>query len=372
MKLHFKNVVLNNLYRIYKMPPAFIIISFRRIIRLLVSAGLLACVGLFLSFASAANAAGEEKWYEVEVIVFANNKASQEAEKWPEKPGVPEITNVLELFTPTELLLDNVEHLSMYYVEPSEPSEDNLVELVEKIKGSSEYSLLMHRSWRQTAPSRSVVFPVYLDDNISDELYQPIQKVEESIEEAGEVSPEQLLLEALLAEESKLNKPETDAPFFIHELDPIVPFEDIEGIPESSPLQLTPMGPPNHSVFGTVKLFKNRFLHAAVDFLYRSPPYEPKVEELPLEEVFPMAKDDGQSHLIDKNQLVKSEEILAFPGQEKLPVTGFRLQGSKRIRLGEVHYFDHPMFGVIVRATNYTPPEDDSAEGDSKQDAGEN
>jgi len=315
-----------------------------------------------ITAAFAAPAKKAEKWYEVEVIVFANNdKSLQESEEWPEKPGIPPIRNVLELFTPGELLFDDVENLPMYYVEPSDPGEDNLSALANKINAAKEYTLLMHRSWRQTVSRKKTGFPVYLDDNLSASLYQEITDETEIEEETGEVSPEQLLLEALLAEENNLQQVTNEAPFFIHELDPIVPFDETEGLPTSSFVELSPMGPPNHSLFGTLKLFKNRFLHIAVDFLYKTEPYEPVVEEIPLEEVFPMARVDSDEStnapLTSKPEMIKSEEMLDFAQQEKPPITGFRLKGSKRIRLKEVHYFDHPLFGVIVRTIPYVQPE---------------
>lgn len=305
----------------------------------------------------------EEKWYEVEVIVFANNDASlQESEKWPENPGTPQMSKVLDLFSSAELLFDDPENLNMYYVEPIVPGEDNLDPLATKISLSNEYSLLMHRTWRQTAKKKKFSLPVYLNDNLSDNLYQPFGTPEEQEEEIGEISPEQLLLEALLAEESSLSPQSQNNPFFIHQLDPIVPFDEIEGLPESVAVELSPMGPPNHAVFGTLQFFKNRFLHIGVDFSYRAPPYVPVVEELPLGEVFPMAKDDSEISPIDQEQLIKTEEMLSLSNQEKPPYTGYRLKGSKRIRLKEIHYFDHPLFGVIVRVTSYVEPEPEEEE----------
>ena len=308
---------------------------------------------------NSAGASQKDRWFEIEVIVFANNDETlQEVEKWPEKPGSPAINNVLDVFTQGELLFDNVEQLPAYYAEALEPSENNLSALANKIKKNSKYTLLTHRSWRQTAPLRKAGIPVYLDDNASKNLYQPVS----DIEEAGDVSSEQLLLDALLAEETKLNQPVVDTPFYIHQLDPIEPFDEVEDMPNSVHIELSPMGPPNHAVFGTLNLFKSRFLHLDIDLLYRMPPNEPKVLETIQEEVFPTAIDNNQVLLIDQElveqeQSIVSEEVSPFTEIEKLPLTGFRLKGSKRIRLNEVHYFDHPLFGVIVRTIRYKEPE---------------
>jgi len=296
-----------------------------------------------------------EKWYEVEVIVFANNdKSLQEAEKWPEKPGSPSIENVLDIFTQDESLFEDIDQIPMYYVEPDEPGEDNLSALADKIVASENYTLLTHRFWRQPTARKSVRAPVYLDDNSSENLYQTTREVEETQDEADSLSAEQRLLEALLAEELTIQQDIPALPFFIHQLDPIVPFDETEGLPVSTPIQLTPMGPPNHALFGTLQFFKNRYLHIGVDFLYRP---EPTLNEFSLEQIFPMATDDVLKPLIDNEQTINTGGLLAFTIQEKPPMKGFRLKGSKRIRLKEVHYFDHPTFGLIVRVIPYVQPE---------------
>ncbi|HFD32177.1 MAG TPA: hypothetical protein ENJ28_05655 [Gammaproteobacteria bacterium] len=332
---------------------------YRPVVRLMLAVCVL---GLFSPLTQAESTDKPEKWYELEVIVFANtDKSLLETEEWPEKPGSPNIKHVLDLFTPTELLFEDLDQIPMYYVEPLVPGEDNLNTLVKKIQKAPEYQLLMHHTWRQTVSRQNTLPPVYLDDNLTENLYQPLRSPDEMEEETTEdTSPEQLLLEALLAEEEKINQQTQDTPFFIHELDPIVPFDELEGLPQTEHVELFPMGPPNHLLFGTLKLFKNRFMHIAIDFLHRPEPYEPVAKELPLEEIFPMiTATPNEEEIVDQNQLIKTDEILTLGTQEKPPLTGFRLKASKRIRLKEIHYFDHPLFGVIVRVIPYEQPEEE-------------
>ncbi|MBK8163168.1 MAG: peptidoglycan binding protein CsiV [Gammaproteobacteria bacterium] len=63
---------------------------------------------------------------------------------------------------------------------------------------------------------------------------------------------------------------------------------------------------------GTVRISRNRFLHIDVDMIYRD-----------------TAARDGAAQ--------------------------FRLQQSRRVNSGEVHYFDHPAFGLLVKLTPYDP-----------------
>lgn len=61
---------------------------------------------------------------------------------------------------------------------------------------------------------------------------------------------------------------------------------------------------------GVIRVSRNRFLHVDIDLLYRA----------------------------------------------DAATTTFRLQQSRRINSGEVHYFDHPAFGLLVKLTPYEAP----------------
>lgn len=71
------------------------------------------------------------------------------------------------------------------------------------------------------------------------------------------------------------------------------------------------------SVDGTITLIKERYLHLDVDLLLR--------------------------------------EAAALPDGDAAPA--FRLSEKRRIRSDELHYFDHPRFGVIARVTPYQSPD---------------
>jgi hypothetical protein len=78
-------------------------------------------------------------------------------------------------------------------------------------------------------------------------------------------------------------------------------------------------GPPPPMINGTIKLIRTRFLHVEADLLYHN--------------MLPEQKDDI-----------------------KLPTRYFRLQTSRRMRSKEIHYIDHPMFGMLVLITPYEDP----------------
>ena len=82
-------------------------------------------------------------------------------------------------------------------------------------------------------------------------------------------------------------------------------------------------GPPAPFIDGTIKLIRKRFLHVEADFLYRAPYIDTPANHLTREQ-WPQA---------------------------------FRLTESRRMRSREIHYLDHPMFGILILATPYEAPE---------------
>lgn len=71
---------------------------------------------------------------------------------------------------------------------------------------------------------------------------------------------------------------------------------------------------------GTMKLALGQYLHVALDLLYRRQVY--------------------------RNDAVNAEG--AVVEQQRIALQGFRINEMRRIKLGEVHYFDHPTFGALV------------------------
>jgi len=81
------------------------------------------------------------------------------------------------------------------------------------------------------------------------------------------------------------------------------------------------------SVTGTITLIRERYLHLDVDLLLTS--------------------------------AGSSAPVLYSAGPGNAPA--WRLSEKRRIRSGELHYFDHPRFGVIVRVTPYVSPDQPTA-----------
>jgi hypothetical protein len=104
-------------------------------------------------------------------------------------------------------------------------------------------------------------------------------------------------------------------------------FPEHEITESASPFVTTPVDqepespefhPPRFS--GTIKLAAGRYLHVALDVLLR---------------------DIAQS-----NESVDAEgNLVEYP---RNVIQGYRLNETRRVRIGEVHYFDHPAIGALV------------------------
>jgi len=224
----------------------------------------------------------EEKQYEVEIIVFARtNVSNSETETWAEKTELPTITNNVELVNSFELLTDpEIDQLPFFYLEPDFASNDDFSKYLNRMSKNPKYNVLLHRIWRQAVDENSSGIPVYIASKSDELLYQPIEKPAEIVEQTEEMlvidtdndadTAESFLMQSLeeeqkmIAEMIQLREKIQPDP-----LDPIIPFDENPNIPESHPVDLSPMGPPEHKIYGTVRLSKSRFMHMNLDFVYR-------------------------------------------------------------------------------------------------------
>ncbi len=91
----------------------------------------------------------------------------------------------------------------------------------------------------------------------------------------------------------------------------------------SKPVRITASEPGDpQELDGTVRFYLNQYMHVVLHLLLKEP-----------------APDSGSS-------------IFNAPAAPVL----YRLDDERRIRLNQVNYFDHPMFGVLLRVTRVPPP----------------
>ena len=277
---------------------------------------------LFLVLLSTASLADDIPWYTVEILIFHRTvTTAEETELWPYDPGFPDLANALRLNEPspglaTQRRLDlgwksELEQAGAVQAPTNPPNpyellgeeQLTLVDARNMMKRSAVYEPLLHVAWRQLGLDNEQSRPVHIQ---SSPYPLPLPQVKPAFTDQRQ--------ETALPGESGPEQPAS-------ELEPVASFVQ----PASDLLAVEP------SVEGTIRLYRGRYLHFNADLVYFRPRPESTSEEVFLDE----------------------EVYLTEP--EVIP-THFRLIESRRMRSNELHYLDHPLFGLLIRVTPYELP----------------
>lgn len=292
-------------------------------------------LGVLLLAATWTAAAADTVQYKVELIIFENlDPAALQAEHWPADPGTPPLNNAMELNTLTAatpstaspsgpaaapsatssatgtspgpaVITPALGATSSAQIPPSaasvtprwrwlDPSELTLNGVEQKLSNSKRYRPLLHIGWIQPLDSSDQGTPVHLYDGLKPQQNNDTHDV------AAPPAVTQVLAPPLDAAEPPAAS-------------------------EANTVQAQNTGAqaPPHVIDGTFTLRRGRFLHVDADIGYRDT-YTPEGT----------APDSGAMQ----------------------PVTLYvRMAQSRRIRGDELHYLDHPLFGVLFVVSPYPP-----------------
>jgi len=276
-------------------------------------AGLLLLLPCLPAPALAAGSDDENRLYQIELIIFENKAATESTEILPGDPGQVDLENTVELSPlPSDTIKSDQVDLSQPPPLPSsqvngnsetntpggyqtfELLPDELLELSDSLKrldASGDYQPLIHIGWRQPVPELNNAQPVLID---SRKLLLNTARIEDNVDAASQMSGE------------PVNKRGTDTP--PDSLYDQGPDEIITRINENF-------------VAGTLTLTRGHYLHLKLDLLYQRQSNAP--------------------------------QLFSFFGFSNTGNTSekYRLTESRRMKRGEIHYFDHPKFGVIAVVT---------------------
>ncbi len=272
---------------------------------------LIASLPLSPALAADAQEAEKDRWYQVELLLFSRQSAKDDDEVWPMDPGTPMSTESLELFPP--ITAQNMDEQPAG--EPPFPfirllTGDNTIP-TPRAKG---LTVLTHIRWLQPA----------INSDIAPAIHIEIPR--EQADGAGEDH----------------ESPPSDEPLSLLPPPPSMT-EDRET--DNAPLSEERRHDETSIVDGIVRLSLNRHLHVDLDLLYR-PDENPLPQEKPQDgEEMAVNEDDQSSPL---SALFNELPVLEH---EQLPV--FRLQQSRRIKVDDIHYFDHPYLGVLIRVSRH-------------------
>lgn len=278
----------------------------------------------------------ELTWYAVEIIVFERtSEIGRDAESWPADPGLPAVADAIELsregLVPQEPAgesedappavtgieavpaTDSVSTPSSPMPRPFQlvpPEEYRLTDAWDRLNKSSAYRPLLHIAWIQPGFSSEEARPVHLRNNNA----------------------------ALGTITTRIDGD-----------DPTLPALEEPGDAATLSSRIRVARDPSKTALdGTVRVHRARYLHVKADLLY----YRPL--DTDASAPIPSGNDADAPPLLDSPDSALIEQLLA---EEDAAPRLFRLTDSRRMRSRELHYLDHPLFGVLVEAWPLELPE---------------
>lgn len=268
----------------------------------------------------AAAPSGQPAWYAVELVVFEHREdASGDQERWSADPGMPDLSTATELVAPT--IPD-----SLRAFEQLRPQALTMSGAVRTLERSSRYRRLVHFGWMQPGLSRELAVPVEVEVATGELLAARPLEVVLPDPRAEEVPPGDDARDGTETEADAASRRYSAG--LADELK-----REYAAPPEPEPLT------------GTVRLVLQRFLHVELDLMLESRDALPRPDEGDWFERRDRILDDFAFGSIGYDEArARLDALNAEPQFQR-----YRLRESRRVRTEELHYFDHPKFGAIVR-----------------------
>ncbi len=269
----------------------------------------------------------EDRWFDIELIVFARHP-SQVEEVWPKDPGMPDLAATVTL--PSR---EPAASAPRFPFQPLSAENERLQAALNQLETQADIEVLGHLAWRQAAIPQGLAPAVH--------IHLPTTPPEETgktpTTDTSGAAPD---MEA---------RPTAAALTVVDTDDEAARFDGRE----------TPVP----GVDGRFRLSLNRYLHIDLDLLYDSA--ELADETAPLDDSTgstpsPLEAPDGRA--LDESATPTDgppETDRAGTARETSTTRYFRMRQSRRIKVGELQYFDHPYIGLLVLVERDEKPEDD-------------
>jgi len=245
--------------------------------------------------ATAATNDEENRWYNVEVIIFSQDSQQfRDSELWPMDVPLPKEADARSL-RPAVRGGAALTQASAFTLIPN--NELTLNGEAARISSAPELKMLLHLGWRQPGLSQDQAVSIRVHDG--------------------------------MLEDGSIN---------------------------SRGMAIQPAEP--YRMEGTLKLVLSRYLHIYADLLYREPQPENATPDLfngtqsgTSTDAAAMPSTDASASQAD----LFAQAAAPLSGETMPRYRIYHLQQSRRMRSGELHYIDHPVLGLIIRVTPYEP-----------------
>ncbi|WP_455375943.1 CsiV family protein [Kaarinaea lacus] len=285
-------------------------------------------------------------WYQVEIIIFANqDQQGMISETWPEPTSIT-ASEFHDLIHPEDTLLqgsttktgskapDFSASATSKMPTPFElmnPSELQLIPIAKKLKSSSKYKTLLHIGWRQPT--------LHPDDSIPIFIYQGVDTP--MVQDPTNMS----------AANSAGNKDTAKGNRFSTVPVTSVTYDSSQYGQLMSPSEIDVLtGPDLNPFYGTLRLSVSRYLHLEANLNYRVPVVK--------EEMVPVNMEDAVvgSGFQQNVAFTEQGDAAEMRKQIRRTLQNFNMFETRRMRSKEIHYFDHPLLGIIARVIPYEIP----------------
>ncbi|WP_455365717.1 CsiV family protein [Kaarinaea lacus] len=281
-------------------------------------------------------------WYQVEVVIFANQSyLGMSSETWPENSEL-QYDELVELVHPEDAKLNDPARQSKLPnfnpdANPAMPvpfqlldsSELQLVPVAKKLSASQDYQVIMHIAWRQPTVDPDKAIPVYVFEGVdlsASAQMKAARQAQKSAQQGG----------------SRFTSVAVgDFTYDSSQYGQLLPVTEVD----------INTGPVMNPFSGTLKLGVSRYLHLAADLNYRVPIL--KEEVVPVD---PMATGFDNRFGMQQPALLQTGEQPQTTTRKRQVLQTFHMFETRRMRSKEIHYFDHPMFGLITRVIPYEIP----------------
>lgn len=285
-------------------------------------------------FSTINSASADERWYDVELLVFKHAKAEHFlTEQWPTTWSIPDTLDSVDSIDIQKTYSDRFEKLSK--------EQQSFSSIIDSMEKSSRYEVLAYRGWRQQGLDKDQAV------NVRIQAGKTYKKNNQSFMS----SP------ASVAPASGQQEPETGTLFepVLNENGSVIRYV----IPQYT--LTTGAAVPDravHELDGNIKIVLSRFLHIYTDLLLLEP-VDLKPEK--------SADDDNlktETDLVEETQdsfdAMETESDVTPAAYRLSPASsdtefttlhGFNIQNHRRMRSDETHHLDHPLIGIIVKVT---------------------
>jgi len=289
--------------------------------------------------------AAGDRWFDVEILVFKRNVDVQKLSEQLDQNNVylkkrdrlevlkaKQATNCLDdspcLHEQNPVQITDAEMVSGgHRLQRLSSHHLRLKSQLNQLKNHQLFKPLLHVAWRMPVQSKQNALPIHLfaGENYALDIYK-----EEIIAQKRQ--------EAAQATKKQLNKPQGTDPFLTASTDKLDVLDELQKDNAIRDL---------YEVDGNFLLYVQRYLEIESQLIVRTETQ--KEVSSPTSVLASPQLQTNTSTTADDAVQVVDQIVPQQPVKTKTVVTETLFDQTRRLRSGEIHYFDHPLFGIIVQ-----------------------